>query len=117
MEYKENRKKGLGKAAEKCFWLLSWFLLFSTYSLTFLICCRGGDSFQEPELFELDHVYSVSNSSSPVAILYGALGTNCFGEFHGVLVKAAKMVLLTLKYSLLLFNSKSFLLILMITTS
>ncbi|KMS95940.1 hypothetical protein BVRB_003480 isoform A [Beta vulgaris subsp. vulgaris] len=51
----------------------------------------GGDSFQEPELFELDHVYSVSNSSSPVAILYGALGTNCFGEFHGVLVKAAKM--------------------------
>ncbi|XP_057538898.1 UDP-glucose:glycoprotein glucosyltransferase [Amaranthus tricolor] len=50
----------------------------------------GGESYQQPELFEFDHVYSVSNSSSPVAILYGALGTSCFMEFHRVLVKAAK---------------------------
>lgn len=50
----------------------------------------GGESSQQPELFEFDHVYAVSNSSSPVAILYGALGTECFREFHGVLVNAAK---------------------------
>ncbi|KAL9229315.1 hypothetical protein vseg_004797 [Gypsophila vaccaria] len=50
----------------------------------------GGDSYQQPELFEFDHVYLVSNTSRPVTILYGALGTSCFREFHMELVKAAK---------------------------
>ncbi|GAB4848141.1 hypothetical protein Ancab_002807 [Ancistrocladus abbreviatus] len=50
----------------------------------------AGDSFQQPELFEFDHTYPNSNFSSPIAILYGALGTNCFREFHVALVKAAK---------------------------
>ncbi|KAL9256883.1 UDP-glucose:glycoprotein glucosyltransferase-like protein [Drosera capensis] len=46
-------------------------------------------SFQLPELFDFDHVYYGSKFSSPVAILYGALGTDCFREFHTILVKAA----------------------------
>lgn len=50
----------------------------------------AGDSFQQPEIFEFDHVYWGSNTSSPVTILYGALGTDCFREFHGSLAKAAK---------------------------
>lgn len=76
------------------------------YDLTFFDCCRGGESYQQPELFEFDHVYSVSNSSSPVAILYGALGTSCFMEFHRVLVKAAKEVH-SLEGYLLLFHFHS----------
>ncbi|KAK7399679.1 hypothetical protein VNO78_10868 [Psophocarpus tetragonolobus] len=49
-----------------------------------------GDSFQRPEIFDFDHIYYESSVGSPVAILYGALGTNCFREFHVTLVKAAK---------------------------
>ncbi|RDY03533.1 UDP-glucose:glycoprotein glucosyltransferase, partial [Mucuna pruriens] len=49
-----------------------------------------GDSFQRPEIFDFDHVYYESSIGSPVAILYGALGTHCFKEFHVALVKAAK---------------------------
>lgn len=52
----------------------------------------GGDSFQSPELFDFDHVHFDSSSGSPVAILYGALGTHCFKEFHAALVGAAKQV-------------------------
>ncbi|XP_071724923.1 LOW QUALITY PROTEIN: UDP-glucose:glycoprotein glucosyltransferase-like [Rutidosis leptorrhynchoides] len=48
------------------------------------------DSQQQPELFDFDHVYFDSSFSSPVAILYGALGTDCFKEFHVTLVQAAK---------------------------
>lgn len=48
------------------------------------------DSFQQPELFEFDHVHADSKAGSPVAILYGALGTDCFREFHLALVEAAK---------------------------
>lgn len=50
----------------------------------------AGDSFQEPELFDFDHVYYDSSLGSPVAILYGALGTVCFREFHVILVEASK---------------------------
>ncbi|KAE8669400.1 UDP-glucose:glycoprotein glucosyltransferase [Hibiscus syriacus] len=50
----------------------------------------SGDSFQQPELYEFDHVHFDSNLMSPVAILYGALGTGCFREFHLTLVQAAK---------------------------
>ncbi|GMJ03532.1 UDP-GLUCOSE:GLYCOPROTEIN GLUCOSYLTRANSFERASE, PRIORITY IN SWEET LIFE 2 [Hibiscus trionum] len=49
-----------------------------------------GDSFQQPELYDFDHVHFDSNLMSPVAILYGALGTECFREFHLTLVEAAK---------------------------
>ncbi|MED6143169.1 hypothetical protein PIB30_003873 [Stylosanthes scabra] len=49
-----------------------------------------GDSYQRPEVFDFDHVHFDSSIGSPVAILYGALGTSCFKEFHGVLVGAAK---------------------------
>ncbi|KAK8564297.1 hypothetical protein V6N12_036423 [Hibiscus sabdariffa] len=49
-----------------------------------------GDSFRQPELYEFDHVHFDSNLMSPVAILYGALGTECFREFHLTLVQAAK---------------------------
>ncbi|KAI3702099.1 hypothetical protein L6452_27772 [Arctium lappa] len=51
---------------------------------------KDGDIFQQPELFEFDHVYFASSIGSPIAILYGALGTDCFKEFHMSLVDAAK---------------------------
>ncbi|KVH88595.1 UDP-glucose:Glycoprotein Glucosyltransferase [Cynara cardunculus var. scolymus] len=51
---------------------------------------KDGDIFQQPELFEFDHVYFASSIGSPIAILYGALGTDCFKEFHLSLVEAAK---------------------------
>ncbi|KAB2620435.1 UDP-glucose:glycoprotein glucosyltransferase-like [Pyrus ussuriensis x Pyrus communis] len=50
----------------------------------------SGDSFQQPELFEFDHIHFDSSIGSPVAVLYGALGTDCFREFHLTLVEAAK---------------------------
>ncbi|KAK6915977.1 UGGT, thioredoxin-like domain 1 [Dillenia turbinata] len=56
-------------------------------------CCwvdAGSDSFERPELFDFDHIYVGSSISGPVAILYGALGTKCFREFHNTLVEAAK---------------------------
>ncbi|XP_021717311.1 UDP-glucose:glycoprotein glucosyltransferase-like [Chenopodium quinoa] len=75
----------------KCCWIdVGSSLFFDVVELLEWLQIHGGDSSQQPELFEFDHVYSVSNSSSPVAILYGALGTKCFREFHGALVNAAK---------------------------
>lgn len=59
------------------------------------------DSFQQPELFEFDHVHANSKAGSPVAILYGALGTDCFREFHLALLEAAKEVS-NLHYSIIL---------------
>ncbi|MBA0815114.1 hypothetical protein Gohar_020885 [Gossypium harknessii] len=50
----------------------------------------NGDFFQQPELYDFDHIHFDSNIASPVAILYGALGTECFREFHVTLVQAAK---------------------------
>ncbi|KAK4757504.1 hypothetical protein SAY87_018805 [Trapa incisa] len=44
----------------------------------------------QPELFEFDHLYFDMNISSPVAILYGALGTGCFKQFHLTLAELAK---------------------------
>ena len=44
------------------------------------------------EIFDFDHVYHESNLNSPVVILYGALGTDCFKDFHYVLVEEAKKV-------------------------
>ena len=57
-----------------------------------LFVARAGNEFQQPELFEFDHVHFESSTGSPVVILYGALGTDCFGEFHFTLVEAAKEV-------------------------
>ncbi|KAJ4832577.1 hypothetical protein Tsubulata_030778 [Turnera subulata] len=50
----------------------------------------AGDSFQQPELFDFDHIHYDSRTGSPVAVLYGALGTDCFREFHATLAAAAK---------------------------
>ena len=57
-----------------------------------LLFASSGDSFQQPELYDFDHIHFDSNIMSPVTILYGALGTNCFREFHVTLVQAAKEV-------------------------
>lgn len=48
------------------------------------------DSTEEPEIFEFDHVYPESNRKSPGAVLYGALGSNCFSNFHLALVEASR---------------------------
>ncbi|XP_072958522.1 UDP-glucose:glycoprotein glucosyltransferase [Typha angustifolia] len=48
------------------------------------------DSSEQPELFEFDHIYPSSSISGPVAILYGALGTDCFKELHVVLAEASE---------------------------
>lgn len=57
----------------------------------YVLISSGGDSFQ-PELFEFDHIHFDSSLGSPVAILYGAIGTDCFKDFHFTLVEAAKEV-------------------------
>ncbi|KAL2342225.1 hypothetical protein Fmac_010165 [Flemingia macrophylla] len=49
-----------------------------------------GGSVQRLQLFDFDHVHFDSSVGSPVAVLYGALGTSCFKEFHAALVAAAK---------------------------
>lgn len=50
----------------------------------------AGNSFGMPEVFSFDHVHVDSKGGNPVAILYGALGTTCFKEFHAVLSDSAK---------------------------
>lgn len=57
-----------------------------------LCSCRVKDSFEQPELFAFDHIYYKSSAGSPVVILYGALGTDCFRDFHFVLAEASKKV-------------------------
>ncbi|KAE9601240.1 putative glycosyl transferase, family 8, nucleotide-diphospho-sugar transferase [Lupinus albus] len=49
-----------------------------------------GNSFQRPGTYDFDHVHYDSKIGSPVAVLYGALGTNCFKELHVALVEASK---------------------------
>ncbi|WOL04288.1 UDP-glucose:glycoprotein glucosyltransferase [Canna indica] len=61
--------------------LLAWLESSSNAGLEYL---------EQLELFEFDHVYSGSNSDSPVAILYGAMGTECFKEFHIIMKEASK---------------------------
>ncbi|CAA7402965.1 unnamed protein product [Spirodela intermedia] len=68
-------------------------LLFNVSELTFWF--EGfaevfGETFEKPEIFDFDHVFLESNLNRPVAIFYGALGTDCFREFHPVLAEAAK---------------------------
>lgn len=49
-----------------------------------------GDSDQQPELYDFDHVHFDSSAEAPVVILYGALGTECFRGLHTILLNAAK---------------------------
>ncbi|KAG5248502.1 UDP-glucose:glycoprotein glucosyltransferase [Salix suchowensis] len=78
----------------KCCWVDTGAALFYDVAdlLLWLHSPTGmaGDSFQQPELFDFDHVHFESLSGSPVTILYGALGTDCFKVFHSALVEAAK---------------------------
>ena len=62
----------------------------STLFNNIVFTARTTDTFQQPELFEFDHVHPDSSIGSPIAILYGALGTDCFKEFHNVLVGTAR---------------------------
>lgn len=55
---------------------------------------RKDNAFQHPEIFEFDHVHPGSTAGRPTAVLYGALGTTCFKEFHTALSEAAKKVLI-----------------------
>ncbi|OQU85915.1 hypothetical protein SORBI_3004G337800 [Sorghum bicolor] len=48
------------------------------------------DSTEQPELFDFDHIYPRTNITAPVAIFYGAVGTNCFKEMHVQLAEASK---------------------------
>lgn len=52
----------------------------------------AGGAAQGPELFDFDHVHFDSKAGTPVAVLYGAVGTGCFREFHLSLAQAAKEV-------------------------
>ncbi|OMO74262.1 Glycosyl transferase, family 8 [Corchorus capsularis] len=77
----------------KCCWVDTGGALFFDVAELLLWLQRPnelGDSFQQPEVYDFDHIHSDSNTMSPVAILYGALGTDCFREFHVTLVQAAK---------------------------
>ncbi|XP_051146784.1 UDP-glucose:glycoprotein glucosyltransferase [Andrographis paniculata] len=47
-------------------------------------------TFQQPEIFEFDHIHPESSAGGLTAILYGGLGTECFKEFHLTLSEAAK---------------------------
>lgn len=67
--------------------ILSSLFLFANF-----LVASAGDSFKQPELFDFDHIHFDSSADSPVAILYGALGTDCFRKFHVSLVEAAKEV-------------------------
>ncbi|KAF5177305.1 UDP-glucose:glycoprotein glucosyltransferase [Thalictrum thalictroides] len=78
----------------KCCWVDTGSSLFFEVS-DFLLWLRTANdlavnSFGMPELFDFDHVHFDSMDASPVAILYGALGTGCFRDFHIHLADAAK---------------------------
>ena len=77
------------------------YLPYVAYCLISISCSlyfSSRDSYQPPELFEFDHVHVDSNVGSLVAILYGALGTDCFRDFHFTLAEAAKEVLVLLYF-------------------
>ncbi|KAJ4784375.1 UDP-glucose:glycoprotein glucosyltransferase 1 [Rhynchospora pubera] len=49
----------------------------------------GENSVDLPELFDFDHIYPNSRTGAPVSVLYGAVGTECFKEFHTILSEAS----------------------------
>lgn len=67
-----------------CLWL--------NYCFLHLLVASSGDASQQPEIYDFDHIHFDSNIMRPVAILYGALGTDCFRGFHVTLTQAAKEV-------------------------
>nr|DAD24321.1 TPA_asm: hypothetical protein HUJ06_025785 [Nelumbo nucifera] len=76
----------------KCCWVdIGSSLIFDISELLLWLSHSGlsGDALQQPELFEFDHVHFGSSVSGPIAVLYGALGTDCFKEFHVALVEAS----------------------------
>ncbi|KAI3972803.1 hypothetical protein MKX01_019461 [Papaver californicum] len=78
----------------KCCWVDTGAVLYSDVSelqlWLDLHTGSSGDSFEPPEIYDFDHVHFDSITESPVAILYGALGTNCFKAFHVVLAEASR---------------------------
>ncbi|XP_043704312.1 UDP-glucose:glycoprotein glucosyltransferase [Telopea speciosissima] len=78
----------------KCCWVDTGGTLF--FDVSELLLWLGhptvlpGDPFEQPELYDFDHIHFDSSTASPVAILYGALGTACFKEFHVVLAEASR---------------------------
>ncbi|WVY92629.1 hypothetical protein V8G54_031717 [Vigna mungo] len=89
-----NLGASLQSPGGKCCWVDTGDTLFFHVSelLTWLQTPQNqvGGSIQGPQVFDFDHVHFDSSVGSPVAILYGALGTVCFKEFHTALVGAAK---------------------------
>ncbi|CAN7053976.1 unnamed protein product [Brassica rapa subsp. trilocularis] len=80
-------------SASHCCWVDTGSSLF--YDVADLLpwlasTATAGDAAQGPELFDFDHVHFDSKAGSPVAVLYGAVGTGCFREFHLSLAQAAK---------------------------
>ncbi|TYJ03442.1 hypothetical protein E1A91_A12G028100v1 [Gossypium mustelinum] len=77
----------------KCCWVDTGGALFFDVADLLLWLQRPnelGDASQQPETYDFDHIHFDSNIMSPVAILYGALGTDCFRGFHVTLTQAAK---------------------------
>ncbi|XP_068649445.1 UDP-glucose:glycoprotein glucosyltransferase [Aristolochia californica] len=78
----------------KCCWVDTGSeLFFDVIELQLWLSTKEGSavvSYEQPELFDFDHVYFHSSFGSPITILYGALGTNCFQDFHVALVEASK---------------------------
>ncbi|MBA0788613.1 hypothetical protein Gotri_025715 [Gossypium trilobum] len=78
----------------KCCWVDTGGALFFDVADLLLWLQRpnelSGDASQQPETYDFDHIHFDSNIMSPVAILYGALGTDCFSGFHVTLTQAAK---------------------------
>ncbi|MFQ6636063.1 hypothetical protein Gotur_014259 [Gossypium turneri] len=78
----------------KCCWVDTGGALFFDVADLLLWLQRpnelSGDASQQPETYDFDHIHFDSNIMSPVAILYGALGTDCFRGFHVTLTQAAK---------------------------
>ncbi|KAL1065904.1 hypothetical protein V6Z11_D12G028700 [Gossypium hirsutum] len=78
----------------KCCWVDTGVALFFDVADLLLWLQRpnelSGDASQQPETYDFDHIHFDSNIMSPVAILYGALGTDCFRGFHVTLTQAAK---------------------------
>ena len=75
-----------------CYYLIIGIYCCLPQLFAHFLVASAGDSFQQPELFDFDHIHFGSSAGSPVAILYGALGTDCFKKFHVTLVEAAKEV-------------------------
>ncbi|KAJ4874821.1 UDP-glucose:glycoprotein glucosyltransferase [Raphanus sativus] len=79
-------------SASHCCWVDTGSSLFYdvTDLLAWLASPTAGGAAQGPELFDFDHVHFDSKAGTPVAVLYGAVGTGCFREFHLSLAQAAK---------------------------